>query len=432
MILRLFLGIDIGTSGVRTSVINLEKTELSSSSVPMEPPGSLDGRPAQDPEIWWQAVDECLTRQADALADTGNDMGLVEALAVDGTSGTLLLADKNLQPVTAGLMYNSAGFREEAETIEQAAPADSIARGPSSALARLLFAQKLHGAENAHFALHQADWIAARLLGRGGNSDENNVLKLGYDLVSGAWPEWFAAAGVRTDLLPKVSPVGRTTGRAEHGMAKKYGLGKNTRIVAGTTDSNASFLASGASSVGEGSTSLGTTLAIKLISDREVSSPEHGVYSHRLFGKWMAGGASNSGGGALLAHFRRDEIARLQTQLKPETDTGLNYYPLAGTGERFPLADPELKSRVTPRPEKDSVFLQGLLEGIALVERRAYETLAQLGAPRVQSVKTTGGGGANEAWTSIRRRILGCPVSPARADAAYGAALIALSSAQRN
>ncbi|MCY4195808.1 MAG: FGGY-family carbohydrate kinase [Rhodobacteraceae bacterium] len=421
----LFLGIDIGTSGVRTSVINAQKREVAAARVEMKAPDKVDGRAVQDPWIWDRAVNDCLEQQAGRLADAGLSIRDIVALAVDGTSGTLMLADKNLDPVTLGLMYNSGNFFSEAEVIAQVAPSDSIALGPSSALARLLFAQKLPDAKHAAFVFHQADWIAAKLLGQGGSSDENNVLKLGYDLQSTCWPEWLGQTGVRTELLPAVHPVGDTLGRINPLMATRYGFSQNTHIVAGTTDGNAAFLASGASEIGEASTSLGTTLAIKLISHQPVTCPKRGVYSHRLFGRWLAGGASNTGGGALLSHFSREEIKTLQSQLCPFDDTGLDYYPLAGIGERFPINDPHLQSRVTPRPESDARFLQGLLEGIARVERSAYDTLCELGGPPVRSVTTTGGGALSDSWTKIRQRILNCPVSVARADAAFGTALVA-------
>jgi len=51
---------------------------------------------------------------------------------------------------------------------------------------------------------------------------------------------------------------------------------------------------------------------------------------------WLAGGASNSGGAALLAHFTPDRMAELSPRIDPETDTGLDYYPLPAPGERFP------------------------------------------------------------------------------------------------
>ena len=394
----------------------------------MEEPAIENGRPVQKAELWWQAVAACIEKQARELGHLGSALSQIKALAVDGTSGTLLLADAELRPLTQGYMYNSAGFDDEAAAISMAAPPDSIALGASSALARLLFAQKLPGAEKARHAMHQADWIAAKLTGRGGLADENNVLKLGYDLTAGAWPAWFRDVGVRHELLPSVRAAGQTFDRVGAFAIGRFGFRPGTRVAAGTTDSNAAFLATGASKAGEGATSLGTTLAIKLISDHPVTSPSHGVYSHRLFGRWIAGGASNSGGGALLGYFSRAEIEQLQARLQPEIDTGLDYYPLPAPGERFPVSDPQLAPRCAPRPDNDAVFLQGLLEGVARIEKQAYDELEKLGAPPVRSVRTTGGGANSDAWTRIRQRILGCQVSSAPADASYGSALVALSS----
>src|SRR5207237_6478485 len=139
------------------------------------------------------------------------------------------------------------------------------------------------------------------------------------------------------------------------------------------------------------------------------------------------GGASNTGGAALLMHFTAEEMERLTPQLKPEEPTGLDYYPLPKPGERFPIADPALAARITPRPADGSSFFQGLLEGIASVEALAYQRLAVLGAPPLRRVITIGGGARNEAWTAIRRRILGVPVTVAeQTEASYGAALLAL------
>ena len=132
-------------------------------------------------------------------------------------------------------------------------------------------------------------------------------------------------------------------------------------------------------------------------------------------------------GAALLMHFTADEMDRLTPQLKPQQPTGLDYYPLPKAGERFPIADPTLAARITPRPAEKDRFFQGLLEGIASVEALAYQRLALLGAPPLRRVISIGGGARNEAWTSIRRRILGVPVTVAeQTEASYGAALLAL------
>ena len=81
--------------------------------------------------------------------------------------------------------------------------------------------------------------------------------------------------------------------------------------------------------------------------------------------------------------------------------TGLDYYPLPGTGERFPVNDPALTLRLAPRPADRVVFLQGLLEGIARIEARGYELLAELGAPQLTALGTTGGGAQNPARERI-------------------------------
>ena len=66
-------------------------------------------------------------------------------------------------------------------------------------------------------------------------------------------------------------------------------------VVGGTTDSIAAFLAAGARETGDAVTSLGSTLAIKLLSDTFADDAARGVYSHRLGDRWLVGGASNAG-----------------------------------------------------------------------------------------------------------------------------------------
>ena len=425
--MSLYLGLDFGTSGVRAAVIDDQRREVAAARVSLPAPDLLDGRPAQDPNLWWHSLENCLDRLSICLAGTKRNLSEVAAVSVDGTSGTLLLADSRLQPVTSALMYNSSRFRDEARAIDSVAPRNSIARGQSSALARLLYLQSLPAAKEAAFALHQADWIAARLTGKGGTSDENNALKTGYDLATGNWPEdLLEKLKVRMELLPDVLPAGQVIGTVQKSVCDQFGFGRGTLVTAGTTDSIAAFIASGASRVGEGVTSVGTTLVIKLLSDVPVSDARLGVYSHRIFETWLAGGASNAGGGALLKEFSLDRMAELSDQIDPETESGLHYYPLPERGERFPVADPDLDPVLTPRPKSDALFLQGLFEGLANIERSGYDALGALGAPDVTNVISVGGGAGNRTLMRIRERILGCAVSAASADAAIGSAVIAL------
>jgi D-ribulokinase len=174
-------------------------------------------------------------------------------------------------------------------------------------------------------------------------------------------------------------------------------------------------------------TALGSTLVIKLVAERPVFDVASGVYSHRLGDLWLPGGASNVGGQVLAKFFSTDDLARLRVRIDPERPSGLDYYPLPAPGERFPIADPTLRPVLEPRPADDALFLQGLFEGTAKVERLAYDRLSALGAPAVTAVRSVGGGASDPVLTRIRARALGVPMPAALGtEAAYGTALLAL------
>jgi D-ribulokinase len=220
--------------------------------------------------------------------------------------------------------------------------------------------------------------------------------------------------------------AGTRVGTVRPDIAAQFKLPTNAAVVAGTTDGCAAFLASGAKLAGDGVTSLGTTLTLKLLSATPVFASQFGIYSHRIGEQWLAGGASNSGGAALAVHFSNAEIVRLSELIDPGVATGLKYYPLPKAGERFPVNDPHLAPRVTPRPQADHVFLQGLLEGIAEIEAEGYRKLEALGASPLMSIRSVGGGAGNAKWSEIRAKSLGVPTHAADSEhAAMGVARLA-------
>lgn len=417
----LFLGIDVGTSGVRACAVDAAANTVAGSAVSMAAPLQQGAIVEQDPEIWWQAV----TASVSALA-AKSDLSRVMRIAVDGTSGTLLLVDKLGTPRSRGLMYNDARAVDAAQLIKSVAPPESGAQGPTAALAKLMHLQAAMPSDVRH-TLHQADWIAGRLCGRFDFSDENNALKLGYDPIQRRWPDWLGDLSIPMDLLPSVKIPGTPVGPILPEMAARLGLPPTAMICAGTTDGVAAFLATKAHQSGDAVTSLGTTLVLKLLSDKPIFAAGEGVYSHRLGDRWLAGGASNSGGAALLAQFSAARMVELTPLLDPTHSTGLDYYPLPKPGERFPINDPTLMPRLEPRPADDATFFQGMLEGIAAIEQMAYGRLIALGAPPLKRVISIGGGAGNAAWTAIRQRRLNVPVSVAEeTEAAYGTACLAL------
>lgn len=415
----LALGIDLGTSGVRSAVIDASGQMLAAARAEYGP-APHDHR---DPERWWSAVLTCLDAQMDALRARNLQPRDIARIGVDGTSGSVVLTDAALVPVTRALMYDDGGFTAQAARIAALAPRAHIAQGAGSALARVLALVAEDRAGRATHLLHQADFIAARLMGHGGLTDYNNALKTGLDPASGLWPDWCADLPLDRALLPKAHPPGAPLRPVAAAMARRLGLSERAMVHAGTTDSIAAYLACTSQIAGVAVTSLGTTLAVKLLSHQRIDAPEMGMYAHRLGTGWLIGGASNTGGGVLKAFFTPAELQALSARIDPACESPLDYYPLLRPGERFPVQDAALAPRLHPRPDDPAAFLHGLLESMARIEKRAYDLMAGLGAGYPLRVLTAGGGAANPVWTAIRARVLGVEVAPSpMSEAAFGTA----------
>ena len=418
--MTLALGIDVGTSGVRTAV--WDGDEVVSMARAAHPPQEAD---TIDAAHWWIAVETCLQSQMDALRADGIDPRAITGIAVDGTSGSMVLTDTQLTPVSPALMYNSKGFDAEAELIARHAPEVHITKGGNSALARAMRLTKRTVASPAYL-LHQADFIAARLIGQGGHSDYNNALKTGFDPESETWPDWIGEV-IDRSLLPEVHCPGAPITQIAPNVAQSFGLSPEVTVHAGTTDSIAAFLACAPLEEGVAVTSLGSTLAIKLLSSKRIDDPSVGLYSHRLGDLWLIGGASNTGGAVLKAYFSDDDLIRLSTEIDPDQPLGLDFYPLLVPGERFPVNDATFPPRLAPRPENDAEFLQAMLEGMAAIEARCYDEIVAKGGSPARVVFTAGGGSKNATWTAIRSKSLGKRPKLAQVmEAAAGAAKLAI------
>ena len=415
------IGIDLGTSGCRGISIDHRGRIVAQAETSLPP--STSPYPAwreQQPEDWWQATVQVIRQ---LLAATRHCQ--TAAIAVDGTSSTLLLTDPAGQPLTAALMYNDQRAAAQCATLAGVAPSGAAVHSPSSSLAKLLWLLEQEAATHSR-ALHQSEWISGRLCGRFDLGDENNCLKLGYDPVNRCWPSWMEKLQLPDGILPNVIPPGAVMGSIDPASAALTGLPDTCQVIAGTTDSTAAALAAGLERPGDALTSLGSTLVCKLLSDAPLFDAGYGIYSHRIFGKWLTGGASNTGGTVLQQHFSEEELESLSRRIDPARSLCLDYYPLPGRGERFPVNDPDKLPRLTPVPKDRARFLQGLLEGITRIEKSAYQRLQELGAGYPKRVFSSGGGARNATWMAMRQRLLCRPVLPARhLQAAYGAAQIA-------
>jgi sugar (pentulose or hexulose) kinase len=409
-----YLGLDFGTSGARACVIARDQSVVWEQRVEYPDPDR------QTPADWREALHTLLSALPEQLG------ARLQGLGIDGTSGTVLLCDAELEPCSAALLYHDSRAYLQAERLKSIAPHGHTASSATSGLAKFLWLTEQDDVRHAAYFLHQADWLTALLSGKAGSSDYHNALKTGYDVERLCWPDWVLALP-HSHLLPQVRAPGAVIGPIQPDIAAHFGINPECAMHAGTTDSTAAFIAAGVDETGVGVTTLGTTLVLKQLSEQRIEAPEYGVYSHRYGGLWLVGGASNAGAGVLRRYFDDEQLAALSKRVDPTGDSPLDYYPLNGTGERFPVNDPRMQPRLEPRPASNAEFLHGLLQGLARIEAAGYARLAALHAPPLRRVVTNGGGAKNETWRMLRERLLGVPVgTAAHREAAYGSARLCL------
>lgn len=440
----LALGIDFGTSGSRAIAIDRAGGVVAEARVPTAPS-------CAETAIDWRAqLDQTLAQLGQAVRRR------IQSIAINGTSGTVLLCDPMGHPLDLPLFYNDGRGQSVLAQIQAIAPPDHVTQSATSSLAKLLWwrSERYGGRwpdRDSPRLLHQADWLAAQLHGHWHITDYHNGLKLGADPATQTYPDWLRRLDV-APALPDIWEPGQPIGQILPTVAARWDLPIDCLVCTGTTDSIAAFLASGARRPGQAVTSLGSTLVLKLLSHVPVADRTHGIYSHYLgrslldrlhrafpaanpiepadqtepADRWLVGGASNAGGCVLRQFFTDAEVATLSAQIDPSQPSPLDYYPLPAPGDRFPICDPDLPPRLTPQPTDRAAFLYGILDGIARIEAQGYHLLQQYGATPLQQVETAGGGARNPTWTAIRSRHLGCPVQAAQhTEAAYGTACLA-------
>ncbi len=432
----LFMGLDVGTQGVRCVVVDEKGNVAAAKSVAFERLNTAKdpGLYEQDPKDWERAMEEAVTACTAALKGLGIPAEEIRALSIDGTSGTILPLDENNAPLMHALMYNDPRASLEAARVHGAMGAHEkklgLSFGASFSLPRILWIRDNAPAlyEKTRTFAHQADYVAGLLCREYRVSDYSNALKTGYDLIDGRWPGEIRELGLDPDKLPRVLQPGAPIARVSPEAAGRFGLSSRTWVTGGSTDGYASALAAGAVQAGSWASIIGTTFVLKGVTKELVIDPNGSSYSHRLpSGEWLLGGAANIGGRCLNACAQGRPFAQLDQEAMALVPTGARCYPLTGRGERFPFVDPGAE----PFYRGDILggkLYPALLEGVGFAERLAFERMMKLGCPVGDTIFATGGACRSDVWLKIRASILNRRLAvPRVVDAAMGSALLAAS-----
>jgi xylulokinase len=341
---------------------------------------------------------QSLIAEIDSIAATATVKPI--SLVISATSGTFTLVNSEGKAVVPAAMYN-----------------DNRAGNP---LDRAIFIRKSEKLEGKLHLVHTPEFVIAALLNKKPQdiaADWSHALKTGVELSSKNWKaELFSKASAENISLPNVVAPGA-----------KLGAIGDLNIYAGMTDGCTAQISAGGADLGSAVTTLGTTMVIKIVSDKDVSGP--GYYSHLLpANNWLVGGASNLGG-ISFKDFASD-IKSWDLKAEDHGPASFVTYPLISKGERFPIANNELVNFTSGKAKNETDNYRAILEGIAFAERLSYEILARAGAPLTSELRTAGGGAKSPAWCKIRATVLNRPVIAQKDSGSdLGAALIAIAAA---
>ena len=430
MLKSFFIGVDIGTQGARVNLVD-EKGNLIALG---EEKFVLNKemREEQSTSLWEAAFDVSLRKILAQLPSDFNKDAIL-SIGVTSTSGTVIPVDQNWNPLHNAIMYSdkrSASQAEKCKVIAEQEKQNFTAFSFSTGLAKMVWYSEIYP-ENVnliHKWIHAADFITGKISGVWGVTDYTNAFKSGYDILNYVWPEYiYTKLPIKQEWLPTVVASGEVIGVISEEFAKKYNLPRTISVVAGITDGCASQVASGAINPGEWNTTIGTTLVVKGVTENEIKDPLGRLYSHRHpLGYWMPGGASNTGADWVTNEFGND-LSSLNAYAESHLPGKNLSYPLIQKGERFPFIAPHAEGFERKGLGYEERYLANM-EGVAYIEKYAYQLIEELSKEKVKAVFTAGGASNSNAWLKIRSNVLNIPVYKMKhVTGAFGAAILSAS-----
>ena len=429
----LAIGIDVGTQGTRVVCITSSGEVKARHGEEWRLRRGPGGTHEQEPALWWAATVRSLEGLLREL--TASERAGVGAMSVTSTSGTTLLLDGSGVPLRPAIMWDDKRAVAESEaaneTLRKVCERNGYRFRPTFSLPKALWVRHHEPEVWERLAVlsHAADWLNAQLIGQARPFTElTNALKSGYDLIEDRWPPELAALGVGPTVLPELAISGQIIGQLRGDLAERLGLSPEVAVAIGMTDANTALVSSGAVTPGAWTTGISTGLSVKGVSATHIFDAHGALYCHRHpeMG-WLPSCTMHTGGDALTERFGNDHLEDLDAKAAAHGPATVLSFPLQTRGEYFPIYAPGAEGFTVGAPEDETDAYRSYLEGVALIERLAFEACAELGAAVEGEVVTTGGGSRSRTWSQIRADALGRPVCrPLNEGTAVGAAIVAL------
>ncbi|HYF54131.1 MAG TPA: xylulokinase [Salinarimonas sp.] len=431
----MYLGLDIGTSGVKAVLVDGGDRVLASGSEPLTVSRPAPGFSEQDPEDWWAATLSAVDRLA---AEAPAALSAVDGIGLSGQMHGAVLLDADARALRPAILWNDGRSGAECRELEERFPALHAVTGnlamPGFTAPKLLWVRR-H--EPALFAavdkvvLPKA-FVRHRLCGELAEDMSDASGTLWLDVRARDWSDdALAATGLARAHMPRLVEGTQPAGELKPELARRWRMTRRPIVAGGAGDNAASAVGLGAVAPGSAFLSLGTSGVLWVTTGRFAPNPAATVHAfcHAVPGTWHQMGVILSAAsaltwlGSLLGASEADLLAPLGD--RPKAPARALFLPYLG-GERTPHNDPDLRGLLTGLGhETDRADLaQAVLEGVAFAFRDCLAALADAGT-RIAAADVVGGGARSRFWIAVLASALAIPlrrVEEGEAGAAIGAA----------
>ena len=437
--MKLFIGIDLGTSAVKLLLTDEHGQILREVSREYALIFPHPGWSEQKPEDWWNAVREALPELLQ-----GFDASLVEGIGAGGQMHGLVILDENDEVIRPAILWNDGRTGEEVEYLNEVIGRKKLSELTANiafagfTAPKILWIRK-HEPENfARIAkiMLPKDYINYCLTGVHScdYSDASGMLLL--DVEHKCWSEeMLRICDVKESQMPALFESWEVTGTLRPELSEEFGLSDTVKVVAGAGDNAAAAIGTGV--VGEGgcNISLGTSGTIFISSEKFGVDPNNALHAFaHADGGWHLMGCMLSA--ASCNKWFSDDILGTRDYAAQESQIGdeklgqnhVFFLPYL-MGERSPINDVNARGTFTGITMDTSRLdlLQAVLEGVAFAIRDSFEVARSLGL-EIQRSRICGGGSKSSLWRKIFANVLGIPLDTVKTaqGPGYGGAMLAM------
>lgn len=434
-----YLGIDLGTSGVKVVLIDAVQHCIAQASIPLTVSRPKDLWSEQNPEDWWQATCNAIDN---LKASNNNELAAVKAIGITGQMHGATCIDKNNLPLRPAILWNDCRSHAECEVLNQH-PADFKGINgnmvmPGFTAPKLLWLQQ-HEPEifkQIHKVLLPKDYIRLQLSGDYASDLSDAAGTSWLDVKNRCWSEQLlAATNLNLEQMPKVYEGTEVTGVLLADLAAKWGMSSEVKIVAGAGDNAAGAISLGIIKENRAMLSLGTSGVYFVPCASFNPDPSKGLHTfcHCIPNTWHQMGVILSAASCLSWWGEvtgQQDTAKLVAKAEQKTLQQVPLFLPYLSGERTPHNDSFAKgvffgmTHTTGQAE----FIQAVLEGVAFAIADCQNALQEVGT-EVAEISIIGGGAKSKYWGQILASVLNKPLSyhnESELGPAFGAARLAM------